>query len=549
VLLDVDEAQRRIDRNYAKAELIMDGYDWNIDSWQAFKKKVGNHLGLPDTKADTVRKALEWIDTDAYYVNGKIDMLHAFTEHKATDEGVIGQYAIEVITDRLAYKKLLKNTSTYLGKWVKAADPVNRGHFYTDTTGTKTGRGTSGGNTQEEGKADWGGGDMGNGQNIPDRKSDVKEVIIAPQGQLIFAIDYSNLELRIASWEAEVIHGFGNMEMTNVINREDAHMFTAKMLDVKGVMYPDMTFREIAEYEELTYDPDISDEDIEKLVWKAILRQAGKTGNFNLIYGGSHWSLGIQMGEDFEVTQEQVDEMTADDLATWLTKNQAYYLASNNITPEDEADILRRAVVNKRFAPYQELYNRWHKLFPAFQEASDHFKEEAETLRPTPSGVGSFQYTVTKMPFYRSDNGSAEDFYNGRVIKHHMYDTARWVKNKHGKGGKNQNILEYSCKKAWNNKVQGTAGQICFHSGWRFYDQFESDGVDIFVNIHDALDGYADLDKLEQVAVLMEVMADWNVEPRLDVELEASLDNWQNMREVKDVALWVQTSGQEGYDD
>lgn len=522
VLLDVDEAQRRIDKNYAEAKAIMDWYDWNIDSWQAFKKKVGNFLSLPDTKADTVRKALEWIDDNKdYHHNGDF---------------INGRFARRVINDRLAYKKLLKNTSTYLGKWVKAADPENRGHFYTDTTGTKTGRGTSGG-------------DMGNGQNIPDRKSDVKEVIIAPENQLIFAIDYSNLELRIASWEAEVIHGFGNMEMTTVINREDAHMFTAKMLDVKGVMYPDMSYREIANYEGLTYDDDISNEGLEKLVWKAILRQAGKTGNFNLIYGGSHWSLGIQMGEDFGVTDEELEAQTEDDLVMYLSKNQYYYLNHRDTPQEDVEDIKRRAVVGKRFAPYQELYNRWHKLFPAFQEASEHFKEEAETLRPTPSGVGSFQYTVTKMPFYRSDNGSAEDFYNGRIIKHHMYDEKRWVKNKHGKGGKNQNIREYSCKKAWNNKVQGTAGQICFHSGWRFYEEFESDGVDIFVNIHDALDGYADLAKLEQVAVLMEVMADWNVEPKLDVELEASLDNWQNMREVKDVALWVQTSGQEGYDD
>lgn len=486
ILLDIDEAQRRIDINYNRANAIMGKYDWNIDSWQAFKDHVGDALNLPDTRADTVKKALDWIESDKTY------------------GGITGAYAIQVIEDRLKYKRIIKQTSTYLKRWVDSVDPNGYCHARIDVAGTKTGRTTSSG-------------DLGNVQNIPARGANIKEVLITPDDHLVFGIDYSNLELRVAAWIAENILGLGNREMTDVINSRDAHAYTAEVLGVRNIMYGDMTDREIAEYNNMAGWRNLDDATLAKLVYKFYVRQVGKTANFNLIYGGSHWSLGLQLGESFETDAEDGSP--------------------------DHWDIL-----SERFAPYETLHAKWHTMYPAFIAAAKHFETEALQLRPTPAGVGKFQYNMNYMPYYRSAGRAITDYMYGRPIKHHLYDTSRNVRDpRTGKWGK-VDIKKYSAEKAWNNIVQGSASHVNMHSGWRYYNMYPNTHVKLFAGIHDALDGYAHVDYLQEVRDLMHVMEDWGIEPRLDVELEAGLDNWQHMKEVVQLDIWVQSKGREGYE-
>lgn len=486
LLLDIDEAKRRMNENYAKADAIMAKYDWNIDSWQAFKEYVGDYLGLPDTQAGTVKRALDTIDPNAQY--GRIT----------------GAYAIQVIKDRLQYKRIIKQTSTYLKRWIENADPDGYCHARIDVAGTKTGRTTSSG-------------DLGNVQNIPARGASIKEVLITPPDHLVFGIDYSNLELRVAAWIAESIMGLGNMEMTNVINTRDAHAYTAEVLGVRQIMYGNMTDREIAEYNNMAGWQDLDDETLAKLVYKFYVRQVGKTANFNLIYGGSHWSLGLQLGEVFETDEEDGSE------EHWH-------------------------ILKERFAPYETLHEKWHKMYPAFISASQHFEKEALTQRPTPANIGKFQYNMNYIPYYRSEGKPITAYRYGRPIKHHLYDTSRNVRDpRTGKWGK-VDIKQYSAEKAWNNIVQGSASHVNMHSGWRYYDMYPNTHVKLFAGIHDALDGYAHVDHLQEVVDLMRVMEDWGVEPKLDVELEAGLDNWQHMREVVQLDIWVESKGREGYE-
>jgi hypothetical protein len=119
---------------------------------------------------------------------------------------------------------------------------------------------------------------------------------------------------------------------------------------------------------------------------------------------------------------------------------------------------------------------------------------------------------------------------------------------KHGSGTEAVRIKEYSASKAWNSIVQGSASHVNVHSGWRFYDTYPNSSLKLFAGIHDALDGYAHRDDLIQVKLLMEMMEDWAVEPRLDVELEAGLVSWQEMKEVHHIDLWIASRGEDGYD-
>jgi DNA polymerase I-like protein with 3'-5' exonuclease and polymerase domains len=324
LLLDVEEAQRRIDANYAEADAIMEKYDWNIDSWQEVRDRVGKFLNLPDTQAGTLRDALEWIDPDTLYEDGG-DI--------GADMGIMGSEAIQIINDRLTYKSIIKQTSTYLKRWVNAADKNNYIHAYIDVAGTKTGRTSSSG-------------DMGNTQNIPSRSANIKEVLITPPDHLVFGVDYSNLELRVAAWIAEQIHGYGNNEMTDAINNFDAHAKTAEDLGVRNIMYPNMTDAQIAEYENMANWESLSPEKLEELVYKFFIRQAGKTANFNLIYKGSYWSLGIQMGENFETEYSGAKKGTPDYKKHW--------------------DIL-----TERFEKYKVLHAKWHEMYPAFGDIAD----------------------------------------------------------------------------------------------------------------------------------------------------------------------------------
>lgn len=464
VLINVEDARRRIADNELEMQAILDLYDWNIDS----NKQMLDFLKMYGIKVDDVQAGT----------------LRDLAEKLRKEQAMGSVKVVEAIEHRLEYKRIKKETSTYLLRWVEAVDEHGYGHFNIDVAGTKTGRATSGG-------------DMGNGQNIPTRKSRVKEVIVAPAGKLLFGVDYSNLEARVCAWVAEVILGLDpNATMTTLVQEgEDLHSYTANMLDIRGLMYPNLTDVEIADKVGLVYT---EEDNISELVWKEVLRQTGKTANFGLLYGGSVGMLNYLMGlNNYEIAEQ--------------------------------------------------LHSGWNNLFPAFALAQQHFEADGLYRRSTPSGKGAnFQYTKTIVPLYKSEGKGITDYRYGRNIKHHLYERSRWVRDFKGDWQRIDPRLK-SASKGWNNSIQGSCGQICLHSGARFYSEYDSTGVDLFVNIHDALDGYADVNHLRNVKTLMEVMEDWNTAPALEVELEAGFESWQSLKTVRDLDLWIDSKGREGY--
>lgn len=370
----------------------------------------------------------------------------------------------------LEYRKLKKSSDTYLKNWLKARDANGYVHAGMNSTGTVAGRWSSSG-------------DAGNWQNIPDRNGyKVKNALISPPNWLVIGLDYGQLEARLAADIAEhrmVEWGVHNLEpMMSPRIDADIHSFTRDTLDVRNVVYPNMTDREVVIY--LGYD-DEGDEKNAKVVAKTC-RYIAKTLNFGLLYNGTEYMASKLLKIDLETAKVLVD--------------------------------------------------RWKALFPVFSIAQKYYNDLALTWRDNPTSTGQAMYVTQPI--------------SNRHRKLHKY--AKWAQYFEDGVRKTFNPQQASAKKVWNNVVQGLGGYICTMSGVTISKKYGSDMWRPFAQIHDAWDGYINLDNLHIVKDMMHIMTDWDTNPRLTVELAASVDGtWQNMVAVKDVDLWIDSRGTKGY--
>lgn len=375
----------------------------------------------------------------------------------------------------LEYRKLQKSSDVYLKSWLEGADPDGFVHFNMDSIGTVSGRFSSWGKP------------AGNAQNIPDRGGyRVKEVVVVPDDEWIFlAIDYGQLEARLAAWIAEGLLGYGNKQMTNLfLDGADMHSYVADTLGVRDVLFPGMSYKDIGIYMGEDWDKLVEvegEEDAEHIIYRSYVRQVGKTMNFGLLYSGTEYMLSKLLKIELE--------------------------------------------------PAKVLVDRWRDMFPAFGRAQKHYFEESLTERLKPDGKGYQMYSTQPI--------------SNRHRKLSKYSTVGYYTDEDGLT-KRFNPRESSAKKVWNNIVQGLGGYIATVSGLHINRSF-GDRVRWFANIHDALDGYIRKDSLDVVPEICNIMTDWEIVPGLTVDVESSTTNWQDMREVKDMQAWIASEGKSGY--
>jgi DNA polymerase I-like protein with 3'-5' exonuclease and polymerase domains len=448
-------------------------------------------------KLGNSKKLLAFLNSGVLETEQNIELPEWFPENKRANTKVYPKIMLksteaqelEKVEDHilirviLEYRKLKKTRDTYLVNWVKAGteEGVVRGTINAD--GTRTGRSSSGG-------------EAGNFQNIPERKGYSIKRAIVPYNKdwAFFAIDYGQLEGRLAAWIAEKLlkeQGVHKLPSTmlNLFNGNfdpseyptidqnrimkggsvDLHKFTREILDVRGVLFGDAEDREIVEW--FGYNPFL----IEEAKWAELvddeIRQMSKTTNFGLLYSGTRYMLSKQLRIDLDAAEE--------------------------------------------------LVIRWRKIFPAFAVAQDYFTEQALHRRPNPTGKAMSMYVTQPI--------------SGRHLKfqHHSdwrydRDDKRWY-----------NLKETSAKKAWNGIVQGLGGWLTFESLHRFGQQYGWDDTKPFAIIHDAIDGYYRKGSEWKIAKLMDIMVDYATDPALTVELKTSDKNWQDLETVKDVAAWA----------
>jgi DNA polymerase I-like protein with 3'-5' exonuclease and polymerase domains len=218
------------------------------------------------------------------------------------------------------YRKMTKTVRTYLMKWLESADANDRVHPHFETTGTTTGRWSSSG-------------DFGNGQNIPDRGGyTIKRAIIPDPDHLMVAWDYGQLELRLGTWIAEGLRGFGNHEMTDLfLSGADMHAHARDRIGVREIVFGQMTDDEVML--KLGYT---TFENKEKIILNEC-RQIAKTLNFGLLYSGT----GAMVSRLLKVDRSVGDT----------------------------------------------LYHEWNALFPAFRQVNAYYERQALTPRKRPDGA------------------------------------------------------------------------------------------------------------------------------------------------------------------
>lgn len=231
------------------------------------------------------------------------------------------------------HRRLNKSVNTYLGNWLKARDDKDIVRFNMNADGTSTGRMSSSG-------------DAGNGQNIPDRNGYTIKRAIVPYNDSwrLFALDYGQLELRLAAWIAEGLLGLDpNMSMTNLfIGGHDMHSYVRDMINVRQILFGTMEAKDICL--QLGYKPDSKEiADAEGTV-SGYCRQAAKTMNFGLLYSGTEVMLSKLL---------KIDKSAAKLLVT-----------------------------------------HWRSLFPAFPKAQEYYTKLALTYRSRPLSTDKSMYVT-----------------------------------------------------------------------------------------------------------------------------------------------------------
>ena len=259
------------------------------------------------------------------------------------------------------YRKI-KTSLDFLNKWKSAVDSDGVVHPSMNVTGTVAGRFSSSG-------------DAGNWQNIPDRSGyTIKRAIVAPEGWFICANDYGQLEARLAAWEAETNlkeEGVHNLPptMTNLFNgiydmvelrkinpsltehrflkdsSVDMHSFTREVVDVRNVVYENMTDEQIML--SLGYDLSLYETNEISSVIDDYCRYIAKTLNFGLLYGGTKYMVRTLLRIDLDAAEELVD--------------------------------------------------RWRSLFPVFEIAQQHYMQKALEWREIPAGSSKSQYVTQRL--------------------------------------------------------------------------------------------------------------------------------------------------------
>jgi DNA polymerase-1 len=181
----------------------------------------------------------------------------------STAEDVLEELAPQHDLPRLVleYRGLAKLKSTYTDKLPELADAHSRLHTSYHQAVAATGRLSS---------------SDPNLQNIPIRTAEgrrIRQAFIAPEGQVLVAADYSQIELRIMA------HLSGDEGLLRAF-REDRDIHQATAAEVLGI-----------EPEAVTAEQ----------------RRSAKAINFGLIYGMSAFGLARQLGIDRAAAQEYVD--------------------------------------------------------------------------------------------------------------------------------------------------------------------------------------------------------------------------------------------------
>lgn len=234
--LKLDDIQRKVEELY--------GQEINLNSPKQIQEMLYDYFALPDRtkgwnrKRSTDKEALEALEDDHEVVR------------------LIQQYRSES-----------KLRSSYTRSLIeKSVD--GKVHPWHNTIGAVTGRFTC---------------QNPNTQQIPSRRTEFRKIFTASEGNILIAMDYSQIELRVLAHDANehiLIDAFHN--------GKDIHSTTGQMIS------------------DMTYDEIMAEKDVEGSKAESV-RDNAKTVNFGIVYGMGAYSLAKRI----KTTEEEAEEIIA----------------------------------------------------------------------------------------------------------------------------------------------------------------------------------------------------------------------------------------------
>lgn len=396
---------------------------------------------------------------------------------------------VPAITPILEYRSLDTILNTYIIKWLQHSD-TGHVHPSLNVGGTSTGRLSSSSSL------------FGNLQNVPrvSAKSKVapKCLLFPPRGMILVEIDYAALEMRIAAWVAETLVGRGeNLTLTQLI--EDGADMHAHTMRVSGIYDMLLSGRTEAQWlAENGYDLEKVGDPVAYFTDK-IARYKAKTTNFAAVYGAGVSGIMRAVG-----------------------------------CSEQEARVLLAG---------------YHKAYPAVSAAMKFFEELA--LKPRPLYSGGEMANYVRYPLRGID----------LVRKYHYYPAVI-----EGKDGQRWSPRSKAARGAFNSVVQGTGGLIMLRAITRIMEEIGFADFKVLQNlqreydtttgkivplvtVHDSFVFALRPQDLYLVPRVCEIMADYDIRPKLDIDVSASdVDgSWGETRKVRDMDAWVNSGGTAGF--
>ena len=243
-----------------------------------------------------------------------------------------------IVADVLAYRELQKLLSTYIDKMTGLVDSAGRLHAEFLQAGSATGRMAS----QDPGL-----------QNIPIRTEygrRIRNAFIAPKGRVIVALDYSQIELRIAAGLS------GDERLVDVFTKGgDIHTAVASAV---FAVPPELVDRE--------------------------MRRRAKIINFGILYGMGVNALRVNLGED--VPREEAARYLNDYFATYAGLTR----------------FIERTKRNAARLGYTETLFGRRRYFPGFRSPLPNIRAQAERMAVNAPIQGT-QSDIIKLAMVEAD--------------------------------------------------------------------------------------------------------------------------------------------------
>jgi DNA polymerase-1 len=167
----------------------------------------------------------------------------------------------------------------------------------------------------------------------------------------------------------------------------------------------------------------------------------------------------------------------------------------------------------------------WHRAYPAIPAAMEKLENAAKTYR-NETGDGPGKYAYVRYPL--------DEF--ALIRKYHyysLYDQQKEARN------------------CFNSVTQGTAGGITVLSADRISRAYPYDaGLKLHLTVHDSVLLSLPPGGLSNLRPICDLMTDWNVRPRLNVDVEAVPPGggWADKRAINDLEAFSKSEGKDGYD-